>query len=157
MVGRPIFPVHPGGSFVFQLPRAAALSLAIAAFVFLAGVSEVHGQKSTDKLTDKAKKTQDALKSKVSVEFTDTILKEAVGELKEQVKGVFIQLDTKGGVSQNGKLSYSGKDVTLAEALDGMFKKNGLGYVIISNKKDAYDGAILVKQGKERGTVVTTR
>jgi hypothetical protein len=29
--------------------------------------------------------------------------------------------------------------------------------VIISNKKDAYDGAILVKQGKERGTVVTTR
>ena len=91
---------------MFKLPRAAALSLAIAAFVFLAGVSEVHGQKSTDKLTDKAKKTQDALKSKVSVEFTDTILKEAVGELKEQVKGVFIQLDTKGGATK----AVSGKN-----------------------------------------------
>lgn len=142
---------------MFQLPRAAALTIAIAAFVFLAGVSEVQGQKTAEKLTDKAKKAKEALKTKVTVEFNDTILKEAVGELKEQVKGVFIQLDTKGGVSQNGKLSYTGKDVTLEEALDGMFKKNGLGYVIISNKKDAYDGAILVKQGKDRGTIVTTR
>lgn len=61
------------------------------------------------------------------------------------------------GVSQNGKLSYKGKDVTLEDALDGMFKKNGLGYVIISNKKDAYDGAILVKPSKDRGTILTNR
>lgn len=142
---------------MFHPTRAAALSIAIASFVFLAGVSEAQGQKTGDKLTDKARKSKEALKTKVSVDFTDTILKEAVAELKEQVKGVFIQLDTKGGVSQNGKLTYTGKDVTLEEALDGMFKKNGLGYVIISNKKDAYDGAILVKQGKDRGKVVTTR
>jgi hypothetical protein len=38
-----------------------------------------------------------------------------------------------------------------------MFKKNGLGYVIISNKKDAYDGAILVKPSKDRGTILTNR
>ena len=91
------------------------------------------------------------------MEFEDLPLKEEVAELKDQVKGVFIQLDTKGGVSQNGKLSYKGKDVTLEDALDGMFKKNGLGYVIISNKKDAYDGAILVKPSKDRGTILTNR
>ena len=32
---------------MFQLPRAAALTIAIAAFVFLAGVSEAQGQKTT--------------------------------------------------------------------------------------------------------------
>ena len=35
--------------------------------------------------------------------------------------------------------------------LDGMFKKNGLGYYVISAKNNAYDGSILIKQGKERG------
>jgi hypothetical protein len=146
-----------GGFLVLQLPRLALLSFAVAACVFLAGVSDVRGQKTADKLTDKAKKAKEALKSLVTVEFEDVPLKEAVAELKDQVKGVFIQLDTKGGVSQNGKLSYKGKDVTLEDALDGMFKKNGLGYVIISNKKDAYDGAILVKPSKDRGTILTNR
>ena len=93
-----------GGFLVLQLPRLAVLSFAVAACVFLAGVSDVRGQKTADKLTDKAKKAKEALKSLVTVEFEDVPLKEAVAELKDQVKGVFIQLDTKGGVSQNGKL-----------------------------------------------------
>ena len=38
-----------------------------------------------------------------------------------------------------------------------MFAKNGLGYVIINNAKDAYPGAIMIKQGKERGTLINSR
>jgi autotransporter-associated beta strand protein len=41
--------------------------------------------------------------------------------------------------------------VTLAEVFDGMFKKNGLGYIVISGKNNGYDGSIQIKQGKERG------
>ena len=32
-----------------------------------------------------------------------------------------------------------------------MFTKNGLGYIVVSGAKDAYNGSILIKQGKERG------
>jgi autotransporter-associated beta strand protein len=42
--------------------------------------------------------------------------------------------------------------VTLEEALDAMFKKNGLGYIVISKKNNAYDGSVQIKQGKERGS-----
>jgi hypothetical protein len=40
---------------------------------------------------------------------------------------------------------------TLAEVLDGMFKKNGYGYIVVSKEGNAYDGTLLIKQGKERG------
>ena len=52
--------------------------------MFLAGVSDVRGQKTADKLTEKAKKAKEALKSLVTVEFEDVPLKEAVAELKEK-------------------------------------------------------------------------
>ena len=55
--------------------------------------------------------------------------------------GITILYDAKGGVSGNQAINYEGKDVTLADALDGMFKKNGLGYYIRSGAKDAYDGS----------------
>ena len=75
-----------------------------------------------------------------------------VEEIKEDhVPGISIRIDTKGGVSQNQAITYKGADVTLEQALDEMFKKNGLGYVVISGKNNAYDGSVLIKQGKERG------
>jgi hypothetical protein len=93
------------------------------------------------------------LQAKVSVEFADTSLKEALAELKTQIEAagqtISWRLDT--GVSMNLKVMYSGKDVTVAEALDGMFAKNGLGYVVISKEGDRLDGFVLIKAGKERG------
>ncbi len=102
--------------------------------------------------TPAAAKTRTLLKeSKVTVEFKDTRLEDALDDLKEQVKGLKVILDTKGGVSRNRTLTYKGKDVTVEEALDGMFKKIGLGYIVISKKNNAYDGAVEIRASKERG------
>jgi hypothetical protein len=105
--------------------------------------------------TPAAAATRKLLEKKVTCDYKDTRLEDVVDDLKEQVKGLKMQLDTKGGVSRNQTINYKAKDVTLAEALDGMFQKNGLGYLIISKKGDAYDGSIRIKQGKERGDPLT--
>jgi hypothetical protein len=101
--------------------------------------------------TPAAAKTRKLLKEKVSVEFKDTRLKDVVDELQDQVKGLKILLDSKGGVSGNITITYTGNDVTLEEALDKMFMKNDLGYIVISKAKNAYDGLVLIRKGKERG------
>jgi hypothetical protein len=101
--------------------------------------------------TPKAAKTRELLKKKISVDFKDTRLEDALDEIKENVKGLSIRIDAKGGVSRNQTLSYKADNKTVAEVLDGMFQKNGLGYIVISGKNDAYDGSVLIKQGKERG------
>jgi autotransporter-associated beta strand protein len=102
--------------------------------------------------TPKAAATRKLLKTKITVVFKDTPLKDVIEEIKEDhVKGISIRLDTRGGVSQNQAINYKGTNVTLEDALDEMFRKNGLGYVVISGKNNAYDGSVLIKQGKERG------
>jgi autotransporter-associated beta strand protein len=102
--------------------------------------------------TPAAAATRKLLQTKITVNFKDTRLADVVEEIKEEhVKGIKIILDTKGGVSQNQAITYKGENVPLADALDAMFKKNGLGYVVISGKNNAYDGAVMIKQGKERG------
>jgi autotransporter-associated beta strand protein len=106
--------------------------------------------KSSDD-TPKAAQARKLLKQKTSVEFQDTRLEDALDEIKEQVKGLVFRLDTKGGVSRNQTINFKAEGKPVAEILDGMFKKNGLGYVVISGKNNAYDGSILIKQGKERG------
>lgn len=113
------------------------------AFVFLASVAAAD--------TPKAAAARQKLKNKVTVEFKDTYLKDVVEELQDQVSGLRFRLDTKGGVSMNRKITYKAADKPLADVLDEMFKNEGLGYVVISKEKDAYDGTILIKQGKERG------
>jgi hypothetical protein len=110
------------------------------------------GVRAAGEDTPAAARTRKLLKEKVTVDFKDTRLEDAIDEIKDQVKGLKVLLDTKGGVSRNITLTYEGKDVTVAEALDGMFKKNGLGYIVISERNNAYDGAVLVRQGKERGS-----
>jgi hypothetical protein len=124
--------------------------IGIAAILSVSLVSGQAADKDSDD-TPAAAKTRKLLKQKVTVEFKDTRLEDALDELKDQVKGLKVILDTKGGVSRNRTLSYQGKDVTVEEALDGMFKKVGLGYIVISKKNNAYDGSVQIRQSKERG------
>lgn len=102
----------------------------------------------------KALASQKVLKSKVTVDFKDVRLEECLDEFKDQVKGFKFVVDSKGGVSRNSKLSYKGDNVPLTDALDGLLKKNSLGYQIISNKGNAYDGLIKIVQGSDRGKLV---
>jgi type II secretory pathway component GspD/PulD (secretin) len=129
------------------MPRLFALGL-----VGLLGLSGIvaAGKDSDD--TPAAAKTRKLLQTKITVNFKDTRLDEVLEEIKdEHVKGISFRIDSKGGVSRNSTLTYSGKDVTLADALDKMFSKNDLGYYVISKKGNAYDGTIWIKKGKDRG------
>jgi hypothetical protein len=101
--------------------------------------------------TPKAAQTRKLLKQKVTVSYKDERLQDIVDDLEEKVKGLKIRLDAKGGVSKNRKLTYQAKDKPLEQVLDEMFKKEELGYVIISQAQNAYDGGMLIKVGKERG------
>lgn len=104
--------------------------------------------------TPAAAATRKVLAGKIDVEFKDARLDDALQEIKalcvEKKLGKFaFRLDT--GVSRNQNVSFQGKAKTVAEVLDGFFKKNGLGYVVISDTQNPYDGAVKIKQGKERG------
>jgi hypothetical protein len=102
----------------------------------------------------KAAETRKKLANKIDVDFNDTTLQDAIDDLKEKVPALGIRLDVAGGVSRNLKISYKASQKSLADVLDGMFQKNGYGFVVISNEKNAYDGNILIKQGKERGYAI---
>ena len=103
-----------------------------------------------EKDSPKAAATRKKLQEKLSVDYQDEPIRNVVDDLKTKVKGLGIKLDTAGGVSGNIKINYKADDETLEKVFAGMFQKNGLGYIVIS-QVGAYDGTILIKQGKERG------
>ncbi len=109
-----------------------------------------------EKDTPKAAVARKLLKTKISVEYKDTILREVIDDIKEQIKdktkkNLGVRLDNKGGVSNNTKFTYKADDKTLEAILDEMFKKNDMGYVVISQKGNAYDGTLLIVKGNARG------
>jgi hypothetical protein len=106
--------------------------------------------------TTKAAETRKLLKTKVKVDYKDTPLKEIIEDLQDQIKddtkkSLGVRVDTKNGVSQNTKFTYKADDKTLEEVFDEMFKKNDLGYIVISQRGNAYDGTLLIVKGKARG------
>ena len=122
----------------------------LAALVLAVPTTEVRG---ADDDTPAAAKTRKLLKMKISVDFKDTRLEDAMDEIKTEVKGFKFLLDAKGGVSRNQTITYSAKDKTVEAILDEMLKKPDLGYIVISKKGNAYDGLIQVRKSKERGTL----
>jgi hypothetical protein len=94
------------------------------------------------------------LKGKVTVEFKNEFLKEAIKEISSQLEDQklgTLSVHYGVGVSQNTRISYSGKDVTAEDALDGILKQLDLGYFVVSKEKDRYDGWIEVGKGSMRG------
>jgi membrane-bound ClpP family serine protease len=107
--------------------------------------------------TPAAAKTRKVLMAKVKeIDWKDTMLDDARQELQEEVKGLFIILDTKGGISKNRKISsLKAKDKTVEEILNTMCDTlGGVGYIVVSQKGNARDGNIMIRLGKERGTEV---
>jgi TolA-binding protein len=130
------------------LVRRLIGSLLLIALVAAASVS------AAEKDTPAAANTRKKLLVKISVEFEDEHLSECLKEIARQIEdtsGAKLSFFYDVGVSQNQRLTYSGKDQTVAEVLDGMLKKNSLGYIVYSKDKDRYDGFLKIKQGNERG------
>ena len=101
--------------------------------------------------TAKAAATRKLLKQNVTVEYKEQALREVVDDLKEQVKGLSIKPETKSGVQLNTKITLNAKDKPLEDVLNTICDKNGWGYYILSKEKNAYDGQLVLKVGKERG------
>lgn len=123
--------------------------LLICASALLIGVATLALADDND--TPKAAAARKLLKQKVTVDWKDEAFRAVKEELQEQVKGLFLKPDTKSGVQLNTKITLSMKAAPLEDVLNAICDKNGWGYYIISKEKDAYDGNIVVKVGKERG------
>lgn len=110
---------------------------------------------AAEKDTASAANTRDKkLKVKVTVEFKDEMLSECLKEISRQIEEsglnrMSVAYDT--GVSQNQRLTFAAKDMAVEDVLDGMLKKNSLGYIIVSNAKDRQDGYLKITRGNERG------
>jgi hypothetical protein len=131
-----------------RLLACAALALGLAT----AFAADRKDESEKPKDTPKAAAMRKRLKQKVEeINWKGTRLEEAIEELQDQVKGLSIRMDTAGGVSRNQPVSFTGKNKTVEEVLNGMFAKTDLGYIIISDPRHTYDGSILIRKGKERG------
>src|SRR5437588_10844989 len=105
-----------------------------------------------EKESAKAAATRKKLQEKISVDYQDEPIRNVVDDLKSKVKGLGSKIVwVGGGVCGNITLSCKAEDKTLAEILDTLFKGKDLGYVVVSKEGNAYDGALLIKKGKERG------
>jgi len=111
---------------------------------------------AADKDTTAATATRKKLQVKVSVDFKDETFEDILKEIKKQIEDAgagSLSWTREAGVSGNTKYSYAGKDQSVAEVLDGIFKKNNLGYIVVSKQGDRYDGWLRIRQGTERGYV----
>ena len=120
------------------------------ALLAMASVVGAEGEKSDD--TPAAAKTRKLLKKKISVEFKNTRFEDLMTEIKDEVKGLSIRWDSKGGVSSNKTFTYKAKDQTVEEILNGICKEAGdLGWYVTSKKGNAYDGSVFIRKSDERG------
>ncbi len=112
------------------------------------------GLPASEKDSPAATNTRKKLQIKVTVDFKNENFSEVVKELKKQIEdanGGALSTVNDAGVSNNTKYTFAAKDQTVVEVLDGLLKKNGVGYVVVSKPGDRYDGWIKFKQGSERG------
>jgi hypothetical protein len=125
-------------------------SIGVGAILFAVGAALAAEKDTALAANTRAKK----LTAKVTVEFKEEMLSECVKELSRQIEeagGGSLSASYDLGVSQNQRISYAGKEQTVAEVLDGMLKKPGLGYIVVSKDKDRYDGWVKITRGEERG------
>ena len=136
--------------------RLIVLSAAVAALIGLsAGLRADKG----DDDTPEAKKTRELLQTKVSCDYTDTPTRDMLDDLESQVPGLKFKTATDGTIKLNHNFTFSTVDkktkkdepIPVADALDKMFGPIDWGYVVTSQKGNAYDGVVMIRGGKERG------
>jgi hypothetical protein len=127
-----------------------SLLMAVAAITISSSAFAVDPPKDTPSAAQSRKK----LKGKVTVEFKNTMLDEALTEISGQIEDQKLGPISKiygVGVSKNTRVNYAGKDVTVEEALDGILKQLDLGYTILSKPGDRQDGFFEISKGNHRG------
>ncbi len=99
-----------------------------------------------------AKSARKRLQQKIAeVEWKDTGTKPIFDDLKREMDmPVSIKIDNASGVSNNTKLTYSAKNKTVEEILNGLCDKGEFGWYVLSNPKDRYDGWVIIRKHKEK-------
>jgi hypothetical protein len=128
--------------------RLFVLSAALTALIGLSA-----GLSAADKPDDTpaAAKTRQLMQTKVACDYKDTPTRDMLDDLQDQVAGLKFKTATDGTIKLNHNFTYSAKDITVADALDKMFGPIDWGYIVVSQKGNAYDGVVMVRGGKERG------
>jgi hypothetical protein len=109
-----------------------------------------------------AKTTRERLQKKISIDIkevgTKDFLEEISGELDNKVK---FKIDNASGVSNNTKMSYTGKDIAVEKILNDLADKYDWGWFVISNAgNNTVDGKVQIRKstkGKERGYEAGTK
>lgn len=127
------------------------LSSALAALccgLFLAGSAAAQDSPA-------AAATRKKLQQKITVDIKEQGVKAFFEEVRlEMDKPVKIVIDNASGVSNNSKISYKGKNVTVEKLLNDVADKYDWGWVVVSNpSNNKVDGAVVIRKGKgkERG------
>jgi hypothetical protein len=101
--------------------------------------------------------TRKNLQQKVTINLKEIGLKDFLeGDLNGELeKPIRYKIDNGSGVSNNSKVSYSGKDVTVEKILNDLSDKYDFGYYVVSNAaNNKEDGKVVIRKsskGKERG------
>jgi hypothetical protein len=105
--------------------------------------------------TPAAKATRKKLQKKITLEFKkEASIKEVVEEIKREFDGrLGIKIDNASGISNNSKVSIVATDQPLEKILNELSDKYDMGWYVLSNSKERYDGWIILRKSKykERG------
>ena len=94
------------------------------------------------------------LKAKMTVNFVGTSLRECLKELAAQAEmeqGKPVMWTYGADIKAAQPMTFECRDKPLEDVLDALFKKPGLGYVVVSQDDDRRDGWVKVVVGTERG------
>lgn len=100
-----------------------------------------------------AQATRKKLQQKVTIDIKETGTKAFIEEvITEMDKPFKFFIDNASGVSNNSKMTYKGKGVTVEKILNDLGDKYEWGWYIVSNpSNNAKDGLVVIRKSKERG------
>ena len=103
--------------------------------------------------SDAAKATRKKLQQKVTIDIKEIGTKQFLEDINlELEKPLKFTIDNKTGVSNNTKMTYKGKGVTVEKLLNDLADKYDWGWVVISNpSNNKVDGSVVIRKSKERG------
>jgi hypothetical protein len=97
--------------------------------------------------------TRKKLQQKITIEGKEVGFKDFLADVNgEMDKPIHFKINNGSGVSNNMKVSFKGKNVTVEKVLNDLADKYDFGWHVISNpSNNKVDGAVEVRKSKERG------
>jgi hypothetical protein len=124
--------------------------LAALAFAIVSGTVSAQESQAAQTTRKRLKQVIDEIDQKDV--GTKAFLEDVLGDLKDPIK---FSIDNGSGVSNNSKLSYKAKKVTVEKMLNDISDKMDFGWYVVSNAgNNKVDGKIVIRKsskGKERG------